>query len=126
MFTVAVPGEEIEEGDVEELDATSVCEDPCISVNALAGNHTFQTRRVRGLTQGKPIHILIDSGSTHNFLDQNFAKKLGCPLEKISSQAITVADGNHIVCNSVCKNFSWAIDNKEFKTEVMLIPLRQL
>lgn len=108
---------------VEELDISYVCSDPCISRNALASNHTFQTMRVRGLVQGKLIHILIDSGSTHNFLDQNFAKRVGCPLEKIPSQAFTVADGNHIPCNSICKKFVWAMSNREFSTVVMLISL---
>lgn len=44
-------------------------------------------------------------------------------LGENSFQAVTVADGNHISCNHVCKNFSWGMDSREFKTEVMLISL---
>ena len=46
-------------------------QEPCISVNALSGIQGYQTMRVVGFVGRKPIHILIDSGSTHNFLDLN-------------------------------------------------------
>ena len=69
------------------------------------------------------IHILVDLGSTHNVVDINFAKKLGCTLEKINPQAITVANGNHIACQHKCTHFEWQMNKRLFQTEVLLIPL---
>lgn len=43
------------------------------------------------------MHMLIDSGSTHNFLDLQVAKKLQCTLISIAEQVVTVADGNSIL-----------------------------
>lgn len=71
----------------------------------------------------KPLHILVDSGSTHNFLDSSLAHKLGCIVEDINPQVATVADGSHIACNQVCKEFSWEMNGIKFFTKVMLIPL---
>ncbi|XP_074369113.1 uncharacterized protein LOC141709470 [Apium graveolens] len=51
------------------------------------------------------------------------AKKLNISTKQISSQAITVADGNHITCKQICENFTWVMSNKEFVAEAMLIPL---
>lgn len=93
--------------------------EPCISLSALSGNHNFHTMRVVGMVEGKPLHILIDSGSTHNFLDLNLAKKLGCELEKIVPQAVTVANGNHIACQHKCREFTWNMNKKNFCAEVM-------
>ena len=76
-----------------------------ISINALSGNIAYNNMRVVGWAQGKPVHILIDSGSTHNFLDLALAKDLGCQIEEISPQSITVADGNHIPCQHKCAEF---------------------
>nr|GEV88144.1 reverse transcriptase [Tanacetum cinerariifolium] len=42
-----------------------------ISLNALIGRNLFQTMRVIGYVGKHEIHILIDSDSTHNFLDFN-------------------------------------------------------
>ena len=50
--------------------------EPCISLNALSGNRGYRTMRVAGYYKDKPIHILIDSGSTHNFLDRDATRIL--------------------------------------------------
>ncbi|KAH0646588.1 hypothetical protein KY284_034472 [Solanum tuberosum] len=37
--------------------------------------------------------VLIDNGSTHNFIDQEVAKRLGCQSTTIMAQSISVVDG---------------------------------
>ena len=51
---------------------------PHISLNALSGVPTHNTMRVKGHVLKLLLHILMDSRSTHNFLDIYTAKKLGC------------------------------------------------
>lgn len=51
---------------------------------------------------GRPLHNLIDSGSTHNFLDIDMARKLGCTLEPIATQAVIVPDVNRLPCQYMC------------------------
>ena len=126
LFTVEIPCDTttvITEEEVEGMVQEEFSDEPCISVNALMGSNTFNTMRVQGWVQGKPIHILIDSGSTHNFLDIKTAQQLGCKKESIGLQAITVADGNHIACQHVVKNFCWKLGGKCFTAEAMLIEL---
>lgn len=48
---------------------------------------------------------------------------LGCEVESSNPQAITVAYGNHIPCDQICKNLRWRMSNTEFTSEAMLIPL---
>jgi len=40
---------------------------------------------VKRLKTQKPLHILIDSGSTYNFLRIALVRKMGCKLESIRS-----------------------------------------
>ncbi|XP_056690204.1 uncharacterized protein [Spinacia oleracea] len=94
LFTVEISSsnedkdstESEDEGD--ELDSTGVAE-PILSLNALSGNQNFQTMRVTGTRNNKMFHVLVDSGSTHNFLGLELAKKLGCEIESIPSQGKT-------------------------------------
>lgn len=126
LFTVEVPRECIElVYENNEPDERVLVEEiePCISVNALAWNQNFQTMSLKGLVVNNLVHILVDSGSTHNFLDLSFSKKLGLQLEEVSAQAVTIIDGNHIVCKYICRNFSWLMSGRKFSTEVILIPL---
>lgn len=69
------------------------------------------------------FHILVDSGSTHSSLDLALAKKMGCEIESIPSHAVTMADGNHLACQHVCKGFRWDMQWKTFVENVMLIYL---
>ncbi|XP_074298515.1 uncharacterized protein LOC141629403 [Silene latifolia] len=120
VFTVEVQGSE-EETELEEEEIVEIepVEEPYISVSALSGNPGYQTMRVMVFVNKKPIHILIYSGNTHNFMDVNLAKQLGCKVDKITPQAVTVANGNHLACQSIC----WVLQNHTFVTDALLIPL---
>lgn len=82
-----------------------------ILLHALVGGQNYHNMRVVGMVGKKPSHILIDSGSTHNFLDLEYAKALGCEIEQIPPHAVAVAltDGNHIAFQYRCKDFSWKL-----------------
>lgn len=82
LFLVEIPGceevgevqEGIEDMDVVEFEAETI--DPHIFVHALSDNHNFQTTRVFGMCRKQPLEILINLGSTHNFLDVGVARLL--------------------------------------------------
>nr|GEU91437.1 gypsy/Ty3 retroelement polyprotein [Tanacetum cinerariifolium] len=81
----------------EELNSTETIEySPHISLNAITGTNTYQTMRVCGHVGNHKLHILIDCGSTHNFLDLNNAKKLGyqltrtCPLIPLKEGTVLI------------------------------------
>ncbi|XP_017434719.2 uncharacterized protein LOC108341562 [Vigna angularis] len=116
-----------EEELVDQLDDTHEDDnpslDPHISVNALTGIATFNTMRVTGYFKKKPLHILIDSGNTHNFLDESVAKQLGYPLTAISPLSVAVADGARVNITAIAKHFPWTMHNREFTSNMLLIPL---
>jgi hypothetical protein len=51
---------------------------PTISCNALAGISTPQTLKIEGYIKTKKVIVLIDYGSTHNFIYYKLAKDLNC------------------------------------------------
>ena len=53
---------------------------PAISCNALAGITTPQTLKIQGQIKKKKVIVLIDLGSTHNFIHCKVAKELNCFL----------------------------------------------
>jgi len=92
-------------------------------MSAVHGSHSFQKMRVTGYHNQKPLHILIDSGSTHNFLDISIARTLECRVESITSQAVAVANGNSLQCQYICRQFQWQLHRASFTSDVLLIPL---
>jgi len=53
---------------------------PHISMNAFSGLNTYPKMNIVGKVKKNPLHILIDSGSTHNFLDLATARRLICDI----------------------------------------------
>nr|GEU32874.1 hypothetical protein [Tanacetum cinerariifolium] len=96
---------------------------PQISLNALNGSNTFQTMRVTGKVGKHEIHILVDCGFTHNFLDANMAKKIGCQLTKTFPLAVTVGKDGQLISDSECKNFVWQLHGETFMTYMIILPL---
>ncbi|KAG8369603.1 hypothetical protein BUALT_Bualt14G0030800 [Buddleja alternifolia] len=84
------------------------------------GDDEEETMKVTEHAEGKNIHILIDTESTHNFLDITVSKRLGCKIEETELLPVFVIDGNKIYSSSTCRNFSWKI---RFEVDLMLLPL---
>ena len=112
-----------EDTESDNLDATVESQFAHISVQALDGSSAFQTMRVVGHHGKKMIHILIDSGSTHNFIDFNRALRLDCRVEKTTPMWVRVADGGQLKCDSLIKGFTWKMQGVIFSADVFLLPL---
>ena len=77
---------------------------PTISCNALAGTTTPQTLKIEGHIKKKKVIVLIDSGSTHNFIHCKRAKELNCFLYPAPECQVMVANGGTINCSRKCHN----------------------
>ena len=67
-----------------------------ISCNALAGITTPQTLKIKGHIKKKNVIVLIDLGSTHNFIPCKLAKELNCFLYPVPECQVMVANGGTI------------------------------
>lgn len=73
-----------------------------ITLNALCSIPTLNTIRVQGHIDGKNIRLLIDSGSTHGFINSGIATKhLGLPIQESTAYEVQVANGERIQGNRV-------------------------
>lgn len=69
---------------------------PQISVSVVAGISEYRTMKVKGVHGKRALFILIDSGSTHNFMDDKMAEKLGCHIKDAGMKNVAVADGRRL------------------------------
>ncbi|GJR50613.1 hypothetical protein Tco_1401134 [Tanacetum coccineum] len=100
---------EAEEGGEELMTPDEI---PQISLNVLNGANTFQTMRVTEKVGKHELHILIDCGSSDNFLDVNVAKRVGCPVTSTCPLAVTVGGNKQLISDSECKNFEWQLQGE--------------
>ncbi|GJX95248.1 reverse transcriptase [Tanacetum coccineum] len=92
------------------------------SLAELYGLAKLQEANLNALKRKHKIHILIDSGSAHNFLDSNTAKKLGCQLRSTYPLQVTMANGNNMMSSKMCR-MKWSLQGEEFVVDMMILLL---
>nr|GMC79478.1 uncharacterized protein LOC109178468 [Ipomoea batatas] len=75
----------------DQLDQTDL-ERPEISLHTITGTGNGNTMRVNLLLNNRPITALIDSGSTHNFVDSATAKRSGLIIRSCPFLQVAVAN----------------------------------
>lgn len=92
--------------------ATEDPSDVQISFNALAGTSAAETLRLFGTVARSKVTILIDGGSTHNFIHARMAKFLGLPTAKAQALKVMVGDGAVLACEEICPMLQWKFRDK--------------
>jgi len=109
VYSLSVVGEEeiFQEEDVEAEQALSREVTSHIFLDALEGTVGLNTMKVNGKMDKTTVCILIDSGSTHNFLNMVVVRKLQYQLTPIKPMIVQAANGDKMVCKSMCKGLRW-------------------
>ncbi|KAJ8759120.1 hypothetical protein K2173_004127 [Erythroxylum novogranatense] len=96
---------------------------PEISLHAIAGTDHPQTLRLPGRINGKEVSILVDSGSTHNFEDENLVKT--CELQVVNGQSlqVMVANREKVSCEGRCLNVTLAIQGYLTSADFFVLPV---
>jgi hypothetical protein len=96
---------------------------PTISCNALAGISTPQTLKIEGYIKKKKVIVLIDSGSTHNFIHYKLAKALNCFVYPAPEFQVMIADGGTINCSGKCNKINLTMGEYVMNSPMISIPM---
>ena len=75
-----------------------------ISIHAMEGNCSSHTITLMGHINSKPVSILLDTGSTHNFIDPKLVQRAGLVLSHEPSFKVTIAGDDQLYNASICKS----------------------
>lgn len=67
------------------------------------------------------VTILVDSGSTHNFLNSKLATKMEIYPTKNGEFSVQVADGNKIKREELCENLPISVQRVQFHVSFFLL-----
>jgi hypothetical protein len=94
-----------------------------VTVHALAGYSNPQTMKVSGYLKRQSVTVLIDTGSTNNFLDEDVAKRLSIPVEPCDQFEVKLADGRTLTCQGKCSRAKLLVQDQELRADFFLLPL---
>ncbi|KAF3626820.1 hypothetical protein FXO37_30196 [Capsicum annuum] len=89
----ALDGTTVEKLLTVELQGLELQAQSTISYHALAEGHPPTILHFKGHIQGSPITILVDGGSTHNFIQTRATKFLNLTVTPITNFAVVVGNG---------------------------------
>ena len=116
--------EDLEQVIEEESELTEESEESAeITLCALLGSTSPSTMRVVACINGKKAVVLIDTGSTHNFLDYELAKSLRFGIDTSSCFGVKVANGEVIRTKGECKDIQFKVQGLELKVNFNLLSL---
>ncbi|KAF2293985.1 hypothetical protein GH714_006084 [Hevea brasiliensis] len=108
--------------DDEEDDAA----EPEISLHALTGWSSAGTMRVAIQINSFELIALIDSGSTHNFINDKIAEILKLPGKPTKPFNVKVADGTPLICGSKFRNIPFSLQGIPFVATFFSLPIMGL
>ncbi|XP_026449162.1 uncharacterized protein LOC113349403 [Papaver somniferum] len=95
---------------------------PEISLHAFMGSPFPKTMRITGYIKGHPVTILIDSGSTHNFLHPKIAKHCGYKVTSSNTvMQVMIGDGRFLNATGSCSNVTIKLQDYVFDIDFYLL-----
>jgi hypothetical protein len=110
-----------EEGEANENEDDST---HGISYHALSGAPSPQSMRIRGKVGTHDLDVLIDTGSTHNFIRESLVLALGCKFKEHPAFDVMVGDGSHLKCREVCSDVPLRLQESGFEVDLYVIPMK--
>jgi hypothetical protein len=86
---------EAAEDEVTELDCAAGQK---ATLASISGVPKFNTFRMRGVLQGQRVSVLIDGGTSHNFIDATLLKRSHIPTVEFEGVKVVVAGGSTMPC----------------------------
>lgn len=96
---------------------------PEISFPAIAGTELPQTLRVLGRLKNKSLVVLIDGGSTHNFIDQHTVSRFRLPITRNKKLQVVVANNEKIECTGQCRGLTLTIQGIPITADYYVLPV---
>jgi hypothetical protein len=97
--------------------------EPVISLNALTGFSTPQTLKLIGYIKHMKVIILVDSGSTHNFIHHSIAQETHCYIHAVNNFQIMIANGGSMKCGGRSENVYLQIGDHHLKSHMFAIDM---
>lgn len=104
---------------------TMALETPLITLNVLTDEQKPNIMQIQGsVGTNQKVHILIDSGLTHNFVHPNLIKKNSNFVDFTRPLRVTVASGAQVQTKGFLPQFKLSIQGYQFEGEfyILLVP----
>lgn len=94
-----------------------------ISQQAVWGTESSRTIKLRGWIQDMELLMLVDSGSTHSFIDSEVSLRLPGVHKLQTPLTVRIADGGTMKCTHEISSCNWWMQGNQFCNSFRVLPL---
>nr|GFC50749.1 transposon Ty3-G Gag-Pol polyprotein [Tanacetum cinerariifolium] len=94
-----------------------------ISFHAISGAILPQILRLPKRIQNKDVVVLVDGGSTHNFVEQELVNRLGLQVDPTVNFSVVVANREKLACTGRVRNISLVVHGYVISTDFFVLPV---
>ncbi|CAA0824894.1 Unknown protein, partial [Striga hermonthica] len=114
---------EVEEKLHQEEEIEALHEEPEISMHAMAGIRGPRTMRLPAWVKDRCVVVLVDNGSSHNFINTDLSEKLKLPTTKIEPFEVRVANRERLQCTESFRKVPIKYNGVTVKVDLYALPL---
>ncbi|KAK3151850.1 hypothetical protein QOZ80_3AG0251460 [Eleusine coracana subsp. coracana] len=108
---------------LQQLDKEDELQMGKLSLNVLVGTDEGEAVRVRALVQKQVMLLLIDSGSSHSFVNSAFLQRVGIKPTKCKPVLVTLANGDTLISDHMVLGMDWWVPNHTFSTNMRVLDI---
>ncbi|CAA0834211.1 Unknown protein, partial [Striga hermonthica] len=116
-------GSETEEEPPQDIIVEGPDEEAEISMHAMAGIRGPRTMRLPAWVRDRKVVVLVDNGSSHNFINAELSQKLNLPTTKIEPFEVRVANGERLQCTKSFRKVPIRFSGVTVKADLYALPL---
>ena len=94
-----------------------------LSLNSLAGHLVPKTLRVVGMIFDQAVLLLVDVGSTHNFIQQHLVTQLRLSFCTTTPLSVMVGNGQQLECCWLCEAVTIDLQPASFTVDLYVLPI---
>lgn len=94
-----------------------------LSLNAMRGSNTVDTIRFTGQIGSIQVKVMVDGGSSDNFIQPRVAQVLKFPIEPASNIRVLVGNGQILTAEGVIQHLPLQIQGQEIKVHLYLLQI---
>lgn len=106
----------------EESPVASDIEEPLIKLQVLSEASSIRTMQLKGVFNKRLVHVLVDSGATHNFIHPTLLKNLKEPVSNLLPLNVMLASGAKMKTQGEV-NVPLQLQQYDFSADFYILPI---
>jgi hypothetical protein len=94
-----------------------------LSAHALTGQEAPAALKLPVTVGNQVMLLLVDSGSSHSFINKNFVESIGVQTVPIPAVPVKLANGQLVHCAQLVPQLSWTCQGASFATDLRVLEL---